>query len=387
MSDQGKEKSEEEIPEGMERRQRRVRKKRKATKGPSRTKEDAGRLFSKAKDLLIGMHEDDDIGHVDVAEQVRRLKQKKEDNRPLDDVWGTKKRSSSWLWIVLFGVIAAVVAVVIGFMMWADEEPIVDEDESLLKSDMFTPIPEPLGDGPLAWFNENSIEVIAQATKIIEIVNQSGPENENQVSRLTRRSGYRGAAPIDVERWGSPLLLNSLSGFQWNPKLVYSSEVTGSKKRGYLALSGKRENGEPYEVFLVNEENRVLLDWDASVGWSEKSIEQMVVEKPRKEIFLRCRLAKKPSYDQKFGKTDYSGYVLSGDEVDDFFFGYVNLEKPGGKAIERDLRLLLNYGSFISDEAPLVDQKVTLRVRFDDRIGEEGNFEIVEYLNDGWVTP
>jgi hypothetical protein len=83
----------------------------------------------------------------------------------------------------------------------------------------------------------------------------------------------------------------------------------------------------------------------------------------------------------------YSGYVLTGELSDEFIFAYVNLDRPGGKAIDRDLRLLLNYGSFVSDDPPLQEQKVSLSLKFDGEIGAEGQFEIVEYLNDGWVTP
>lgn len=371
----------------MVRKRRQVRKKRRS-KSSSRTKEDAGKLFSKAKDLLLGMQDEgDDYGHVDVAEQVRRLKQKQEDDRPLDDVWGTKKRSSSWLWIILAGVIASVIVAVVAFTMMVDQGGTVDDQPVGIEDDIFTPIPEPLGDGPLDWFNENSVEVLDRASGIIETFNKPEEGGTDQLDKLIRTSIFRGADPVNLESWGSGLKTNSLSGFQWRPTVVYSSEATGSKERGFLSLSGKREDGNPYEVFFVNEDNRLLLDWDASMGWSEMSITEMVKEKPRKDLFLRCRVAKKPSYDQSFGDTPYSGYVLSGSEADEFVFGYVSLDYAGGKAIERDLRLLLNYGSFVTDQPPLVDQKVTLRVKFNEQIGEAGHFEIIEYLNDGWVRP
>jgi len=110
MSD-AEDQDQEEIPEGMVRRTRRVRKKRKSKQSSEERQKNADTLFAKAKDLLVGMeNEDDQYGHVDVQEQVRRLKDKGEDERPLDDVWGTKRRSSSWLWIILVGMIVGVVA-------------------------------------------------------------------------------------------------------------------------------------------------------------------------------------------------------------------------------------------------------------------------------------
>jgi len=105
MKDSEDEKKADEVSNGMVQRRRKVRKKRKinTTFEPVKGKDsDAKALFGKAKDLLVGMQEEqsDDYGHVDVAEQVRRLQKNKDEDKPLDDVWGSKKRSSSWVWFV-----------------------------------------------------------------------------------------------------------------------------------------------------------------------------------------------------------------------------------------------------------------------------------------------
>jgi hypothetical protein len=65
----------------------------------------------------------------------------------------------------------------------------------------------------------------------------------------------------------------------------------------------------------------------------------------------------------------------------------VPLNTDRSKVIDRDLKLLLNYGSFVTDEPPLQDQKATLRVRYGDEAGNKEIFEIVEFLHDGWVSP
>jgi hypothetical protein len=384
MSENDENKADQQIPEGMVRKRRRVRKKRRSSDSSS-GKEEANKLFAKAKDLLIGMHdEDEDFGPVDVAEQVRRLKKKKEDDRPLDDVWGTKKRSTTWLWIVLVGVISAVIAVVVGLTVWTNEE----DDEGGPVAGWVGPeiTPQPLEDDALTWFYEDSVGVLADAKRTIEMVNRG--EEQEEIERKLRDSPFRGEYAVDLDDWGSPLLTNSLSGFTWDTRVVYSSEATGSKERGYLSLAGKRQNGNPFEIFFMqDQEDQLVLDWDASMGWSEMSVKELAEAKPRNEIFLRCKVSKEPGYDQSFGQDDYSGYVLTGETAEDFIFAYVNLDKPGGKAIDRDFRLLLNYGSFVTNDPPLKDQKVTVRVKFDTEIGAGGQFEIVEYLNDGWVTP
>ena len=385
MSEANENKVNEPIPDGMVRKKRRVRKRRSSTPERSSDKDEANKLFAKAKELLIGMHdEDEDFGPVDVAEQLRRLKRKKEDDRPLDEVWGTKKRSTSWLWIVLVGIIASVIAVVVGLAIWTNQDvKKVDRPLSFFGGNEEL---EPLANDALTWFFDDSVTILDEAKKTIGMLNQR--EQLDEIDKRLRDSAFRGDATINFDDWGSSLLTNAWSQFSWSARLVRSSNSSSSKERGYVSLTGKRENGNPVEVFFVQgNKNQLVLDWDASIGWSEMSVSQMAKELPQEQTFLRCRVGKEPGYDQSFGMDHYSGYVLTGELSDEFIFAYVNLDRPGGKAIDRDLRLLLNYGSFVSDDPPLQEQKVSLSLKFDGEIGAEGQFEIVEYLNDGWVTP
>lgn len=384
MSEADERNADESIPNGMVRKKRRVRKRRSSSPERSSGKEEANKLFAKAKELLIGMHdEDEDFGPVDVAEQLRRLKRKKEDNRPLDEVWGTKKRSTSWLWIVLFGVIFSVIAIVVGLAIWtSQDEPEGDRPTFFKGFDNA----EPLEDDRLTWFFDDSITILAEAKKTIGILNEG--KELDEIDQRLRKSTFRSDGAINFEDWGSSLLTNAWSQFSWSARLVNSSRTPGSQKRGYVSLTGKRENGNPFEVFFVQgNDNQLVLDWDASIGWSEMSVSQMAKELPQDEVFLRCRVGKKPGYDQSFGQDDYSGYVLTGEVSDEFIFAYINLDRPGGRSTDQAFRLLLNYGSFVSNDPPLQEQKVTLRLKFENELGSEGQFEIVEYLNDGWVTP
>ena len=217
MSEADESNADEPIPDGMVRKKRRVRKRRLKSSESSSGKEEANKLFAKAKELLIGMHdEDEDFGPVDVAEQLRRLKRKKEDDRPLDEVWGTKKRSTTWLWIVIGGVISTVLVVVVGLVIWTNQDgekvdrtPLGNLEESLT----------PLEDDALTWFYDDSVTVLDEAKKTIGIVNQ-GKELEEIEKRL-RKSAFRIDDNIDIEDWGSSLLTNSWSRFAWSARLVY----------------------------------------------------------------------------------------------------------------------------------------------------------------------
>ena len=107
MSDDESKNPVENVPEGMVRKRRKVRRKRRSKSSSA----SANKVFEKGKDLLFGMQKDEGEQHVDVAEQLRRLKQDADDDKPLDDVWGTKRRSSSWLWILLLGIIMPLIII------------------------------------------------------------------------------------------------------------------------------------------------------------------------------------------------------------------------------------------------------------------------------------
>lgn len=385
MSDSEKDGDRKVMPEGMVRKTRRVRKRRRSGSSREKPKEDANTLFARAKEILMGMQEEDqDFGHIEVAEQVRRLKKQAQAEKPLDDVWGTKKRSTSWLWIVLVAAIASVVAIVIGVTMWVQKDPSTVPEKRVLEDDRFKVEEMDLSDGPLAWYNQNSLEVINEVKSVIDTV---GETNEaDSIEKLLRDSPFRALNPIDLNAIGSRMLTTSYSKLRWTPKVVVSSESSGSKERGYLKVNGVRENRSPFEAYFVLQDGRVVLDWDATLGWSEMPFVELIEEKPFKPMLLRCRVTSRPFYEQKFGDTNYSGYILSGEEEENFFVAYVNLDKPKGKEINRALRMLVNL-SFISLQPPKENVKATLRVGFREGIGESGQFEIMEYLHDGWVTP
>ncbi|MEN8870301.1 MAG: hypothetical protein ABF380_05635, partial [Akkermansiaceae bacterium] len=255
MSENDENEADHQVPDGMVRKTRRVRKKRRSSDSSDSSggKEEANRLFAKAKDLLVGMHdEDEDYGPVDVAEQLRRLKRKKEDVRPLDDVWGTKRRSTTWLWIVLVGVISAVVAAIIGLTVWTNKED--QESGPFIGWENPGSTQAPLENDALTWFYKDSVTVLEEAKKTIEMVNNGGGlEDIESIERKLRESSFRSGNAVDLKDWGSPLLTNSLSGFTWDARVVYSSEATGAKERGYISLLGKRKNGNPYELFFVRD--------------------------------------------------------------------------------------------------------------------------------------
>jgi len=374
-----------ETPDGMIRKTRKVRKKRRASE--ARSEKDASSLFSRAKELFIGMHdEDEDYGPVDVAEQVRRLKNRKnDDEKPLDDVWGTKKRSASWLWIILIGIIVPVVAIIIGITKFNDNR---DYDSGLVNKDDLMDVQQNTfdpGEGPLGWYQADSVKVMDEIVRVITAINQA--EDPKEIQSLIRASPYREINPINLADWGNLLLTNSLSKFQWESVIVSAPGLEKETGRGCLAISGTRVDGEPYQIYFVHEEGKVLLDWDASTSWAELKIGEVSEQKPRKDTFVRCLLEKRPVFDWKFGEVDYSGYFLSSADQTERIIAYVPLNSERNRKIDRDLKATLNYGSFITNQPLLKNMRVALKVRHQSEVSESGVFEITEFDHAGWVRP
>ena len=393
MKDSEDEKKADEVSNGMVQRRRKVRKKRKinTTFEPVKGKDsDAKALFGKAKDLLVGMQEEqsDDYGHVDVAEQVRRLQKNKDEDKPLDDVWGSKKRSSSWVWFVIAGLTTTIVAVIVGMSVLDNgSDDLVDTPD--LGGKIGVVAGSDLSKGPLGWYNDHSIEVLSAVEDIIEAVNAGEENGEDFLNVLRTSNKLRDSAP-DPADWGADCLTNPTSKFQWQDREVSHPIIVGEEEkenRGYLQISGTRVNGEPFMSYFVNEDDRIVLDWEATTGFSEMPIPEIAATKPREELLVRCHLTKKPSFDQKYGDVDYSGYAVSGEFPDQFLMAYVPLNEEKTKEMDQKLRTLLNYGVFIITDPPYVNHKVTLRVRHGNDANDQDIFEIVELVHDGWVSP
>ena len=385
MSEQDQRQGPEEIPSGMIRKTRRVRRKRRSS-GSSKNRE-ASSLFSRGKELLLGMHEEDgEYGHVDVAEQLRRLKNRdSDDDKPLDEVWGTKKKSSSWLWILLVGIIVPVIAIVIGIVQLTGDD---DYDPGLIdKTNLVTLEREAFDteEGPLSWYHTNTTGVIREIRSIIDAVNRA--KSAQEINGLLRRTPSLEVRPIDIKTWGKNRLTNSLSGFRWEGLVATIPGLPDTSGTGYLLVSGHCEDHSPYKTYFVYQDGRVVLDWEASTGCSELTVADLLERKPRKEMLVRCLLEKRSNYEIELGGVTYSGYFVSSPDLNSRIIAYIPLNSARNKQLERDLKATLNYGMFVTKSPPIKNKRVTLKIAHRGELGDQGLFEIIEFEHDDWVSP
>ncbi len=371
-----------EVPEGMVRKRRKVRRKRRSKESSV----SANKVFEKGKDLLFGMQKDEREQHVDVAEQLRRLKQDADDDKPLDDVWGTKRRSSAWLWILLLGIIMPLI--IIGIIISKltqnpNEGPEIElkDGVGVLKKDFSA------SDGPNGWFLGDSESVTSEVIRILNALNDA--KTLEEVEPSIRRSPYRSLNSISLDRLANPFIAETISDFELIIGLSKPGGSSDVEERGFLSVGGNHEDGQAFTAYFVEEEvggdKKVVLDWDATAGWGEINMKTLVQTKPRNETLIRCLIEKKAIYDVEFGDVLYSGYVLSDRENGEYTFAYVPLSSNASRNLDGQLKGALDYGNFI---LPLKENEpVTLRVRFGNEKGTSTVFEITSLEHESWVRP
>ncbi|MEN8695534.1 MAG: hypothetical protein ACN4GG_04725 [Akkermansiaceae bacterium] len=384
MSDQDDQDDNKAVPEGMVKKVRRVKGKRRSKQSKS-SGEGAQSLLEQGKSLLESMqHDDEETGHVAIQDQLKRLKERDE-NRDLDEVWGSKKKSSSWIWMSLIGVLIPVIGIAVGISILNKADNSKDVELIPNKFELDTPMETSLDQEAHAWFHnkQNSRNFLAEARDILKAINEA--DSPSDITKFLRPSPNREKNPVDLAKWDVPVIINSSSDTPWSLPVVVAEGDTSANARGVLSLALKREDQEKIAAFFVYEGDKLLLDWDATTGWCEIPWSEIRAAKPRKAKILRARILKKAGYDAIKGDVSQSGYLLSSDDGSQFIFGFIPLDSDENQKNDKALRDLLNYGQLTTKLKG--NLRVTVKVRYGDKSGRGDRFEIVDYLHEGWVKP
>lgn len=383
MSDQHEDKDAKKVPDGMVKKVRRVKGKRRSKqKSPTSSKS----LIEQGKSLLEAMqHDDSEEGHVDIQSQLRRLQENEENAKELDEVWGSKKKSSAWIWMSLIGLVIPVIGIAIGVAMLDERGESSQDDLQLLSIEPFRPLEDSIKEKPHAWFHdkESDRDFLAEARGILRAINTA--QNPAEITQFLRPSPFREKNPVDLSRWDVPVVVNTSTDISWTLPTVVAEGDSAENARGVLALNLKKENQEEMTACFVYEEERLLLDWDATMGWGEVSWNKIRTERPQRAKILRARLVKKASYDSVIKGVSQSGYLLTNDAGDEFIFAFIPLDSERNQKNDKTLKDLLNYGQLTT--VLKSNLRVTVKVRYGDGSGRGDRFEIVDYLHDGWVRP
>ncbi len=295
------------------------------------------------------------------------------------------ERSTIWVWIFLIGAIAPIFA----FILFLTSVPSQEQNSRRLndvENQLRSGLDQIEGDGDgegLDLFSDTTIDVIDEIKLIIQKINTA--KSYNEISGLLRRTTYSEPNSFDLDEWGIKRLTTPFSGFRWTKMTAQISDEPYNRAIEYIKISGRRSDHSQYQAYFVHQDGRVLIDWEATIGWSKVSLDEWLRTKPREEILVRCLVEKQPGYEIRLGGTEYSGYLVSSPNLLPYIVAYIPLNTDRNREIDKNLKAVLNYGSFVSNERPLKDKKVTLKICYKEELGQDGIFEITKFLHDDWL--
>ena len=295
----------------------------------------------------------------------------------------SEEGDSFWVWIFLIGLLAPILAYVLFFVQVPSQEH-EQQRVKVIENQLLNRLEQiDTSSGELNQEFYTTIEEIEDIKSIIQKLNTA--KSYNEIEGLLRKTIHYEADRFIMDEWGVERLTNPLSGFQWQEMTAQFSNKSSSESVRYIKVAGRRSDYSEYHAYFVYQDNSLVLDWQATIGWSEFSFDELLQNKPRRAVSVRCLLKKQPGYEIRLKGTTYSGYLISSPNLDAYTFAYVPLDTH--QQIDRNLKDALNYGSFITKEPPLENKRVTLKISYQEELGKDGNFIITEFLHDEWVTP
>ena len=224
---------------------------------------------------------------------------------------------------------------------------------------------------PTVYFSENPAAVLT--------------EIQNALGRYARARSVEEVQPMI--RHGKSLT-EQLSK-QWKPWPVPGDWAVSDDdaisydsvgKLPYAIVSGTLPDFSTYRVFLVREENRMLVDWEATLGLGTRTFEEM--RDPATQVAeLRVVVTPVAFYTLTFPEGRYRAYRLDSSADGSSLWGYAECGSPAALALEE----IFNEKAIFSDKPR--DQMVRLRLKRGAPEAAPNQWLVLDVLHKGWVTP
>lgn len=160
---------------------------------------------------------------------------------------------------------------------------------------------------------------------------------------------------------------------------IYSyDEVDG---RAFYSIEGLRQDNTPFALFFVIQDDKMVMDWAASMGIGDARLSTLVENPTENPLMLRVIVEPSPYYLSDFPEDQYESYKITqpGDEA--IVWGYVERNSQA----HFSLCSALQVGSVLLEPLPQV--AVTLKLKRPPHSLVKNRFFITEMLHKGWVMP
>lgn len=291
-----------------------------------------------------------------IRRKHRRLK-----IRDMEAGWG-KFRGTLWWVLAGFASLAC-----IALLSKSDFRAVPDQEP-------LAPAPRP---APLATVDESPYgDLVVKSPEMLPVVQE-----------LASRSQEPGGDGVATLYRGGEATLRKMEGW-WeragrlapldlaaNP-LLHISNTAGTPS---LRLEGRRTDHAHGAMFFVKEFDRYVIDWEATVGYSEVLPKEVEVLSDGESRMMRAVLAEAMFYQiGGYKEEDFVCVTLYHRDRGEFLWGYAAI----GSLAEREItRYLAEKPEEIREHA------VTLRIGKGLSSGNPNQVEIVGFEHWGWVTP
>lgn len=160
-----------------------------------------------------------------------------------------------------------------------------------------------------------------------------------------------------------------------------TEEIETSTKRPFLWLTGLNEDQSAFHCFFVYQDNRFVVDWEATTQLGDTSLSTLANFPTEAEITMRITLSASPYYLPTLSEKDYESYKITSSSDDTILWGYV----ARNSAAHQQITELLRSDAFLVETVP--SARAIIKLKKIDSIAGKNRFFITEMLHKDWVIP
>jgi hypothetical protein len=157
---------------------------------------------------------------------------------------------------------------------------------------------------------------------------------------------------------------------------THEIHASGNDRFAYVIMTGVRDDYSPLMAYFVKEDGRMVLDWEASEGYSEVLIDEVDALRDGKPRMMRGVIGLSNFYTDVYPEKDYRCYTLHHDDPGEWLWAYAKRES------EVDFRLISHMQARDSLGR---SRRVTVKLTKNQEGSRDNQVEIEEFLFGGWI--
>ena len=174
-----------------------------------------------------------------------------------------------------------------------------------------------------------------------------------------------------------PLMQNYYSNRDSGPKEFRRISELGASNTGiidnFYILKLSFSDFSILPVVLAWENELILVDWESFVGYSEITLKDFILQKPKKSKLFRLNANSDNYFNFQFSENDYRCLYLRNSEDTEAVYGYIRR----GNDVDNHLSRIIESGESI--------KFLTLKLRYPEKLGGKNQVIIDEIVTPGWL--